>query len=388
MLILAFVFFVLSGSVVRSTVAPSSAKRMARRELPQMVAEVGSEGEVDTRRIARRKMGASQNYGHANHHRANLHRALARKGGEVATKDAAKSEGVPVRNHSLKQPSQGSNAAQLIENGGNFTDWVGDVHKVGANVGTLGSLYEVLNGVNYWRCDNWHQSGEKYTQGDKNKNQVPDWANVGHTKYWTAGKQTGLTYNKERERMKGLFRIACDKQQCTELESAAVLFAAMLESDTMSSTDVEHKSTGGSSNWSPLNMNQGALLKHNATQPQIEALGQQAYEFAEGQVGDKIDNAVKWFVKGIRGGTDIGTACDWYNFHRGGETGWANCQAWNKDPSWKGNLCTCDCGQKVNGDNMSCKQFKEAVTDGISLIMFNPELRTNGVRVCEDVTPI
>jgi subtilisin family serine protease len=120
----AFTFFVFGGSFARLAVAASSGKSIARRE-PQLIAEVDSEGEVNTRKFARREMGASSS--------SKANRALSRKEAttKVTTADGALMlGGVPVHNYDDRQPALGSDAAQFLENGGSLTDWVGEVPHV------------------------------------------------------------------------------------------------------------------------------------------------------------------------------------------------------------------------------------------------------------------
>ena len=138
---------------------------------------------------------------------------------------------------------------------------------------------------------------------------------------------------------------------------------AMLESDKMDKTDTSKGSTKGKSNFSPFNVNADELKLLGCDLSCAQSLGQYAGKY-------NIDKAVEYVLKALRGGTAIGGACDFLNYHRDGSTGWNAC---------KGKGCNCDCGTK------GCKAYKDGIADSANQILKNPGYGTNGNRVCEKI---
>lgn len=169
-------------------------------------------------------------------------------------------------------------------------------------------------------------------------------------------------YDSTRQTMAELFANACQAHGCTTQEHAVVLAMAMQESDKMDQTDTSKGSSGPSSNWSPFNMNMDQLSRIGCDSSCAESLGQYSYDY-------DIDTAVYYVLVGLRGGTAIGGTCDFLNFHRGGYTGWTECQ---------GQSCSCDC-------TYDCKAYKDATADSSNTILEDTSYFTNGERVCQSV---
>jgi hypothetical protein len=140
---------------------------------------------------------------------------------------------------------------------------------------------------------------------------------------------------------------------------------AMIESDDMSHSDRSKGTSGGSSNWSPWNMNMDQLQHMGCDSACAKSLGQ-------GPSFD-VDKAMDYLLSGLRGETDIGDACDFMHFHRDGTTGWNAC---------KGRGCSCE------GECKGCSSYTMAVADGAKQILADPSLGTAGNRVCESIPHI
>jgi hypothetical protein len=148
---------------------------------------------------------------------------------------------------------------------------------------------------------------------------------------------------------------------CSSQELALVLAIAMQESDSMEKTDTSKH--GGAKNVSPFNMNLSELSLLGCNSQCADALGQHSSDY-------DWNGSVSWLLKGLRGGTAIGSTEDFLNYHRGGTTGWKDC---------KGKGASCDCGK------YGCKAYRDAVADGAKLLLKSPSTMGNGQRVCEKV---
>merc|ERR1712232_229577 len=159
------------------------------------------------------------------------------------------------------------------------------------------------------------------------------------------------------------FQAACNQYGCSQQEAAVIWAMAMQESDKMDKTDTSKGTSGGSSNWSPWNMNMDELGYLGCDFNCAKGLGQYAGKY-------NIDAALGYLLKGLRGQSSIGGACDLMNFHRDGSTGWNAC---------KGKGCSCDCGTK------GCKAYKDATADAANIILKDSSILMGGKRVCEKV---
>jgi len=169
-----------------------------------------------------------------------------------------------------------------------------------------------------------------------------------------------------RAKMDGQIGSACKNNGCTLQEAAVIWAMVMQESDKMDKSDTSKGSSGGSSNWSPWNMNMDELGYLGCDYNCAKSLGQYDGKY-------NLDRAVYYLLKGLRGQSSIGGACDLMNFHRDGSTGWKAC---------KGQGCNCDCGSK------GCKAYKDATADAANQILKDQSIFTNGKRVCEKVPHI
>jgi hypothetical protein len=154
---------------------------------------------------------------------------------------------------------------------------------------------------------------------------------------------------------------ACESNGCSPEEHAVVLAMAMQEG-AAEEADPEKGTEGPQSNWSPFNMNMHQLNKLGCDDSCAMSLGQHSYDY-------DIDKAVLYVLKGLRGGTGIGSTCDFLNFHRGGSSGWEDC---------RGEPCSCDC-------QYDCKTYKDAQADSTRTILADTSLLTSGKRVCQEV---
>ena len=145
-----------------------------------------------------------------------------------------------------------------------------------------------------------------------------------------------------------------------------MLAMAMQESDDMDSTDTSKGSDKPSSNFSPFNLNAAELGELGCDMSCAQSLGQHASDY-------DIPRAVGYVIYGLRGGTAIGGACDFLNYHRDGSTGWLDCY---------GKSCQCDCGSG------GCKAYKDAIADAANQLLQHPSYGTAGYRVCEKVPHI
>ena len=96
-----------------------------------------------------------------------------------------------------------------------------------------------------------------------------------------------------------------------------VLAMAMQESDSMEKTDTSKH--GGATNVSPFNMNFDELGMLGCDESCARGLGQYSGSY-------DISASIMWLLKGIRGGSQIGTTEDFLNYHRDGVTGWKACR--------------------------------------------------------------
>merc|ERR1711959_480759 len=167
-----------------------------------------------------------------------------------------------------------------------------------------------------------------------------------------------------RKKMDAVFAKACSG--CSGGELALVLAIAMIESDKMYKTDTSKGTSGGSSNWSPFNLNMDYLNAVGCDESCAKGLGQSSGSY-------DIDGAVGYVLDGLRGSSGIGDTCDFFHYHRDGKTGWNAC---------KGKGCMCD--QHCSG----CSQYIGAVADGAKQILGNTKYGTEGYRVCEKVAHI
>merc|ERR1712187_821365 len=146
-------------------------------------------------------------------------------------------------------------------------------------------------------------------------------------------------------------------------DALSVLLAmAMQESENMDMTDTSKGSSGPASNWSPFNLNMDALNRLGCDSSCAMAMGQYFNDY-------NVDLAVFYVLKGLRGGTDIGSTCDFLNFHRGGESGWQECL---------GQSCDCNC-------EYDCRAYKDAIADAANRMRDDTSYYTNGKRVCQDI---
>merc|ERR1719482_2497604 len=106
-------------------------------------------------------------------------------------------------------------------------------------------------------------------------------------------------YDSTRASMDGQFKAACDKFSCSNEERAVIWAMAMQESDKMDKTDTSKGTTGGSSNWSPWNMNMDELGHLGCNSACAQSLGQYDGRY-------DINKAVGFLLKGLRGQTSIG----------------------------------------------------------------------------------
>jgi hypothetical protein len=151
---------------------------------------------------------------------------------------------------------------------------------------------------------------------------------------------------------------------CSGGELATVLAIAMIESDKMDKTDTSKGTSGGSSNWSPFNMNMDYLSKVGCNSACAKGLGQYHGSY-------NIPSAVRYLLAGLRGTGGIGDTCDFMHFHRYGSTGW-------KTGKGKG------CGYE-SSTCKGCSDYVKAVADGAKQILANTAYGTEGNRVCEKV---
>ena len=151
---------------------------------------------------------------------------------------------------------------------------------------------------------------------------------------------------------------------CSQEEFAVVLAMAMQESDSMEKTDTSKH--GGATNVSPFNMNFDELGMLGCDESCARGLGQYSGSY-------DISASIMWLLKGIRGGSQIGTTEDFLNYHRDGVTGWKAC---------RGKGSGCDCGSK------GCKAYRDAVADAANLLLESPSTMANGQRVCEEIKHI
>lgn len=161
--------------------------------------------------------------------------------------------------------------------------------------------------------------------------------------------------------MDGRYADACSG--CSGGELATVLAMAMIESDSMDSTDTSKGSSGGKSNWSPFNLNMDYLNAVGCDESCARSLGQSSGSY-------DINGAVRYVLDGLRGLSGIGDTCDFIHYHRYGKTGWEAC---------KGKGCFCD------DDCKGCSDYAAAVADGAQQILKNTKYGTDGYRVCEEV---
>jgi hypothetical protein len=154
---------------------------------------------------------------------------------------------------------------------------------------------------------------------------------------------------------------ACESQGCSTEEHAVVLAMAMQEGAAFEA-DTDKGTEGPESNWSPFNMNMDQLNRLGCDSSCATSLGQYSGDY-------DVDKAVLYVLKGLRGGTDIGSTCDFLNFHRGGSSGWEDC---------RGEPCSCDC-------QYDCKTYKDAQADSTRTILADTSLLTSGKRVCQEV---
>jgi len=162
-----------------------------------------------------------------------------------------------------------------------------------------------------------------------------------------------------RKKMEAIFAKACSG--CSGGELALVLAIAMIESDKMDKTDTSKGTSGGSSNWSPFNLNMDYLNHVGCDASCARGLGQSAQN----------GNAVPWLLKGIRGTGGLGGICDFMHFHRYGKTGWQTGKG--KGCGYESSTCK------------GCSDYVKAVSDGATQILKNTAYGTEGYRVCEKV---
>merc|ERR1719359_904157 len=130
---------------------------------------------------------------------------------------------------------------------------------------------------------------------------------------------------------------------CSGGELATVMAMAMIESDSMDKTDTSKGSSSGRSNWSPWNMNMDQLKALGCDETCARSLGQHSGSY-------DIPKATGLLLKGLRGQSSIGTACDFMHYHRYGSTGWN---------AGKGKGCGFEI-PKCKG----CNHYAQAVADG------------------------
>jgi hypothetical protein len=169
-----------------------------------------------------------------------------------------------------------------------------------------------------------------------------------------------------RKSQEAKFNAACKAHGCSMQEHAVILAMAMLESDKMDKTDTSKGKDKGSSNFSPFNVNAAELKLLGCDMSCAQSLGQFTSDY-------NIDKALMYVLKGLRGGSAIGGACDFLNYHRDGSTGWNTCM---------GKGCDCDCGKA------GCKAYKDGIADSANLILKHPGYAVNGNRVCETIPHI
>jgi len=150
---------------------------------------------------------------------------------------------------------------------------------------------------------------------------------------------------------------------CTEGEWAVITAMAMIESDKMDHSDTSKGTSGGSSNWSPWNMNMDQLSHLGCDESCAKSLGQQKGSF-------DVPKALRYLLSGLRGETEIGDTCDMMHFHRDGSTGWSKC---------KGKGCGCSSGCS------GCSDYIDGVADGAKQIIADPSIGLTGKRACETI---
>lgn len=149
--------------------------------------------------------------------------------------------------------------------------------------------------------------------------------------------------------------------KCSQQELAIVLAMAMQESDSMQKTDTSKDSHGGAKNVSPFNLNLSELGYLGCDKSCANSLGSHSSNY-------NVPKSVFYVLKGIRGGTQIGSTEDFMNFHRGGSTGWKQC---------KGKVgCECSYG---------CKAFRNAIADMAKELLRDPRNMADGKRLCRNV---
>lgn len=157
---------------------------------------------------------------------------------------------------------------------------------------------------------------------------------------------------------------ACDSQGCSGGEQATIMAMAMIESDNMDKTDLSKGHSRGKANWSPWNMNTDQLKALGCDESCAQSLGQHDGSY-------DIPKAIGLLLKGLRGQSSIGDACDFLHYHRDGSTGWN---------AGKGKGC-----EFSSSSCKGCREYAQAVADGASQILKNPDYGTQGYRVCEKV---
>lgn len=169
--------------------------------------------------------------------------------------------------------------------------------------------------------------------------------------------------------MQERIRAACHSHSCTGGELATVMAMAMLESDKMDKSDTSKGTSGGSSNFSPWNMNADFLKLLGCDIHCAQKLGQHSGDF-------DIPGALKYVLEGIRGkNSKLGSICDFFHYHRYGSTGWK---------AGKGKDCSYESSTSCKG----CSSYASAIADGAWQINDKHELGEDGYRVCEKVVHV